>query len=426
MVKEGEKMVYGHKISTVVPASVTGEINHDLTNMDLVMKLHYLRGVYYFQKSEVLDSISIFNFKQPMFPWLDLIYPVAGRVRRTDKPGGRPYVKCNDSGVRIVEAKCDVSLDDWLKDKKLMSRSKRLVSDKVLGPELYFSPLAYIQFTEFKCGGKAIGFSWAHIMGGPLTAVNWFNIWSQILNNPKLFVKEKSPPKFGKDPTPEKILSGEIPNSVKEIESVGDNWVPPNSSAMATYSFEISENKIKELSMNSVQVGDFELISAFVWQTIAKIRGNKELNKITICKSNSSKSIKYNLTNEDISITSVKTDSSPSKLDLHDLALLIAKEATDETKLIQESVQGENQYKDLVVYGANLTFVDMLQVDLYGFDFKGEKPVSIEYAIDGVGEEGAVLIMQGNEKKKKLAVLILPENELRDVVEVLESSCKCF
>ncbi|GJN01795.1 hypothetical protein PR202_ga19092 [Eleusine coracana subsp. coracana] len=40
--------VYGHRLSTVVPSSVTGEVDYELGDADLAFKLHYLRGVYYF------------------------------------------------------------------------------------------------------------------------------------------------------------------------------------------------------------------------------------------------------------------------------------------------------------------------------------------------------------------------------------------
>jgi Transferase family len=137
--------VYGHKQSTVVPASMTGEVNHDLTNMDLAMKLHYLRGVYYFKKSDIVDSLTVLKMKEPMFHLLDIYYQISGRIRRPEEPGSRPFVKCNDCGVRIVEATCNVTLDEWLNDKELLSLCKHLVPVEVLGPNLYFSPLTYIQ-----------------------------------------------------------------------------------------------------------------------------------------------------------------------------------------------------------------------------------------------------------------------------------------
>lgn len=140
-----EKLLHGIKISSVVPATVTGEAAvHELCNMDLAMKLHYLRIVYYYKK-EAAEGLNIFALKKPMFKWLDLYCTVAGRIRRADS--GRPFIKCNDGGVRIVEAQCHMALDEWLdmEGGGGSSLHKQLVSDKLLGPELFFSPLVYLQ-----------------------------------------------------------------------------------------------------------------------------------------------------------------------------------------------------------------------------------------------------------------------------------------
>ncbi|WP_411026270.1 acyltransferase, partial [Salmonella sp. s58078] len=93
-----------------------------------------------------------------MFEWLDLYYPASGRIRRSEN--GRPFIKCNDGGVRIVEAKCDRSIDEWLGSKDRCKNDEQLVPSQVLGPELEFSPLVYLQFTRFICGGLSVGLSW--------------------------------------------------------------------------------------------------------------------------------------------------------------------------------------------------------------------------------------------------------------------------
>ena len=44
------------------------------------------------------------------------------------------------------------------------------------------------------------------------------------------------------------------------------------------------------------------------------------------------------------------------------------------------------------MYGANLTFVNLEEADFYGMELKGQKPVHVSYFIDGVGDEGVVLV----------------------------------
>ncbi|CAK9186587.1 unnamed protein product [Ilex paraguariensis] len=129
-------------LSSVVPASVTGEDKvQELTNMDLAMKLHYLRGLYFF-KNDAVRGLDISDLKKYMFQCLVFYYPTTGRIRRSEN--GRPFIKCNDTGVRIVEAQCSKTVDEWM-DMKDDSLNDQLLYSHVLGPDLGFSPLVFIQ-----------------------------------------------------------------------------------------------------------------------------------------------------------------------------------------------------------------------------------------------------------------------------------------
>ncbi|KAK3030764.1 hypothetical protein RJ639_036568 [Escallonia herrerae] len=155
-----ESLVTDLKLSSVVPARIIGEDKfHELTNMDLAMKLHYLRGVYFF-KSEAVQGLDIFDLKKPTFHLLDLYRPSSGRIRRSEK--GRPLIKCNDGGLRIVEAQCITStVNEWLAMEDGHSLNHLLTYNHVLGPDLGFSPLVFIQDQRAKCnddnkvGGRA-------------------------------------------------------------------------------------------------------------------------------------------------------------------------------------------------------------------------------------------------------------------------------
>ncbi|KAF5182512.1 Eceriferum-like protein, partial [Thalictrum thalictroides] len=134
--------IYDVKLSSVVPATMTGEnVVHELSNMDLLMKLHYIKGVYYFNTSAV-QGLTITDFKLQMFTLLEQYYFTCGRIRKSES--GRPFIKCNDSGVRIIEAKCSMTLDECLAEKD-SSVHRQLLPNQVLGPELAYSPLVLIQ-----------------------------------------------------------------------------------------------------------------------------------------------------------------------------------------------------------------------------------------------------------------------------------------
>lgn len=136
-----ENLVYGIKLSSVGPGRITGsDVVHDPSGMDLAMKLHYLRGVYFFS-SQAAQGLTIVRMKEATFTWLNVHYRACGRFRRSES--GRPYLKCNDCGVRFLEAKCDKTIEEWLEMD--LSHQKLLASNQVIGPELFFSPLVLFQ-----------------------------------------------------------------------------------------------------------------------------------------------------------------------------------------------------------------------------------------------------------------------------------------
>lgn len=142
-----ENVVYGLKLSSVGPARVSGsDVVHELSSMDLAMKLHYLRGVYFFS-SQAVEGLTIPHIKETMFSWFNEYYHTCGRFRRSD--GGRPFIKCNDCGARFIEAKCDITIADLLERKDWCSVHKLLASQQVIGPELSFSPPVLLQVILF-------------------------------------------------------------------------------------------------------------------------------------------------------------------------------------------------------------------------------------------------------------------------------------
>lgn len=138
-------LVSNIKLSSVVPATATGENKvHELTGMDLAMKLHYIQGVYFF-RHEAVQGLTTNSLKEPMFTLLDLYSTAAGRIRRSET--GRLFIKCNDSGVRIVEAECDKTVDEFFSMND-HSFPRGLAHNQALGPDLAFSPLVLIQVLD--------------------------------------------------------------------------------------------------------------------------------------------------------------------------------------------------------------------------------------------------------------------------------------
>lgn len=108
-----------------------------------------------------------------------------------------------------------------------------------------------------------------------------------------------------------------------------------------------------------------------------------------------------------------------------ELAELIVKKKIDEGGEIEEVVEKGKEESDFIAYGARLTFVDLEEANIYGFELEGQKPVHVNYEIGGVGENGVVLVLPGPPRDDgrdggRTVTVILPEKQLPDLIDELQ------
>ncbi|KAK4266620.1 hypothetical protein QN277_027512 [Acacia crassicarpa] len=425
-------VVYDIRLSSVGPSHVSGnDVFHSPTGLDLAMKLHYLRVVYFFH-SEAVRGLTIMKIKEAMFSCLNHYYIICGRFRRSES--GRPYIKCNDCGARFIEGKCNKTLHEWLHMKN-WPLHKLLVSHQVIGPELSFSPPVFLQVTHFTCGGLSLGLGWAHVLGDPNSAAEFINCWGLAMAG--LGLKPINIPRplptAAQEPHPQSP-PGPGPVTVKRIDPVGDHWIPANNCKMDTFSFHLTSSQMNYLQAQiwgptADQTPPFESLCSVIWRCIAAIRrgpgSGSEPNKVTVCRKDPSR--EDMLGNRQI-ISKVEAECSIVESDLKRLATMLADEGVDERKEIEETVDREEGVNDLFVYGANLTFVDLEEVDLYGLEVNGYKPEFVYYSIQGVGDEGAVLVLPWpkgsvkNGSEGRFVTIILPEDQLGKLKSELKNS----
>lgn len=278
--------------------------------------------------------------------------------------------------------------------------------------------VARSQITNFKCGGLALGFSWAHLIGDVPSAVTCFNKWAQILSSKKPEATVLTPlnkPLQGQSPA----AAVAAPRSVKQVGPIEDHWLVPAGRDMACYSFHVRDAVLKKLQQqgrHNAAAGTFELVSALVWQTVAKIRGG-DVDSVTVVRTGAAARSGKSLANEMTVGYVASAGSSPAKTDVAELAALLAKNVVDETAAVA-AFQG-----DVLVYGgAHLTLVDMEQVDVYALEIKGLRPVHVEYGMDGVGEEGAVLVQPDADGRGRLVTAVLPRDEIDSLRAALGSA----
>ncbi|XP_022761038.1 protein ECERIFERUM 26-like [Durio zibethinus] len=419
---EQEHLVYNIRLSSVGPGRVTGsDVVHDLSGLDIAMKLHYLKGVYFFT-DQAVEGLTIRQMKETMFYWLNDYYITCGRIRRTES--GRPYIKCNDCGIRFVEGVCDKTIDEWLElgDDSLHNL---LVYHRAIGPELSFSPSVYLQVTRFKCGGISLGMSWAHILGDAFSASEFINNWGRYMarlkSNGPLTLPKSLDNKIEKPHDPNQFVKE--PLSAKQVNPVGDLWIAANNCKMETFSFYLSTLHLSSLQEKILgedgrkRISPFSSVCAVIWQCIAKVREGFEPQIVTVCR----KYPNYDnnvLSNSQI-ISAIKADFSVMEADLKKLALLMADDqGLDERNKIEAAVEKDDGVTDYIMYGTNLTFVNLEDANLYELELKGQKPKFAYYSIQGVGDEGAVLFLPGppkgsnTENEGKLVTITLPEDQV--------------
>ncbi|XP_065862751.1 protein ECERIFERUM 26-like [Euphorbia lathyris] len=407
------KLLYNFKLSSVGPSRITGSgLINEPTGIDLAMKLHYIKGVYFFS-SEASQGLTTPHIKENLFYWSNDYYLASGRFWRAED--GRPYMKCNDCGVRMIEAQCDKTVEEWLQMRD-SSLDSLLVYHQPLGPDLSFSPSLYLQITRFKCGGISFGMSWAHIIGDMFSISDSINMWGLFLAG----LKSYGPLEIPKQPErPQKPNNVKNPLSLKRVNPVGDHWVTANDCKMVTFSLYLTDSKLTHLLSNISgqthieKAPLFESICAIIWQSISKIRQGNEPKTVTICKKDPNCSKIRNLSNTQI-ISSVESQNSIIDSDLKTLTKLLSDCAIDERDQIENTVEGAQDY---IVYGANLTFIDLGGADLYGLEWNKKKPLFVSYSIQGVGDEGVVLVVPWKQNcddlsnKGRVVTMILPEME---------------
>ncbi|CAN0908378.1 Protein ECERIFERUM 2 [Linum grandiflorum] len=112
---------------------------------------------------------------------------VSGRVRKCEGEetgdGEKLEVVSNDSGARLLEATMPVSLTEFMEmDDKVRAEAE---ADLVFWKEIdeitpQFSPLFYVQVTNFKCGGYSVGISCSLLVADLLITENFLQRWAQI------------------------------------------------------------------------------------------------------------------------------------------------------------------------------------------------------------------------------------------------------
>lgn len=285
----------------------------------------------------------------------------------------------------------------------------------------------WTQFTWFKCGGLCVGLSWSHVLGDAISAFNFITMWSQLLAGHD--IPPKSLPMPNPKETQHNLISTNIPISVKKATIIGEQyWLANNDIKMVTHTFYITSKQLDHLATTTSTTSScgenknknsyFEILAALVWKCIACIREDNEPKVVTICTRGTNN--EFPIINNDLvlSIVEANDDGPVAKLNVLDLARLIAEEKKVENHKVEKLVEESEGKEDFIVYGANLTFVDLEEANniIYGVKLNGQKPIMANCVIHGVGDQGVVLVLPALEDSSgRMITISLPEKELEQL-----------
>ncbi|KAK1296205.1 hypothetical protein QJS10_CPB15g00959 [Acorus calamus] len=193
------RKLHVESIQTVTPAKVTESGTTCWVNLPgppgpWLLQTH-LRVVLYYEP--MLEGESVYTLTGWLKGSLNLALvedPVlAGRLRRKEGCEDECEITCNDSGVRLVEARAEVAMAEFIGSKGREEKEAGLVYWKDIDDQNpQFSALFYVQVTRFEDGGYSIGLSWSPLLADLIHMTNFLKTWSQIHKN-SLQKKDETP-----------------------------------------------------------------------------------------------------------------------------------------------------------------------------------------------------------------------------------------
>ncbi|KAJ8774497.1 hypothetical protein K2173_016943 [Erythroxylum novogranatense] len=142
-----------------------------------------LNIVLYYNRATKEDSGWVIAgwFKESLMRTLAEQPILCGRLRRGEHGNGELEVVSNDSGARLVEAKIPITLEEFVD----LKEAEKLEAELVLWNDIdeedpQFSPLFYVQVTNFQCGGYSIGVSCSLLLADLLIEHNFILRWAKM------------------------------------------------------------------------------------------------------------------------------------------------------------------------------------------------------------------------------------------------------
>lgn len=384
---------------------------HALSPLDNAMERHTVHVVVYLRAAPGLDREQL---KESLSEVLSLYPAMTGRLTRGEgsadaEPAHRGWVvKCNDAGVRMVDARAAVTLDEWLAT-ATGDEEMDLLYYEPMGAEPYIWSPFYVQLTEFTDKSYALGLSCIHIHNDPTAAALFFHAWAAahrrttstyppFLHPPELAVSPTSPPP--------------APPLLAEKASAASPTSTDAAAAMSSATFHFPAAAVRAL-LSSLEPGTtpFAALAALFWLRITGAAdGERELTLALDFRKRMYAPLPWGYYGSSVHFTRARADLASglpavaAALDRH-VAGVPEEELWRALEWLHTRQQQENA--PFQMYGPELTCAALDHVPMYGAEFEaGASPARVSCRVGGATGEGLVLVLPAPEGREARDVVV--------------------
>ncbi|XP_027182243.1 protein ECERIFERUM 26-like [Coffea eugenioides] len=403
-----------------------------LSVLDRIMEHNHVRVVLYYRCPKERKAGESTRMLRESLAELLSAYPiVTGRLLKTAE--GHWMIKCNDAGVRMVEARAKGSVDKWLQN---FDREKELnlVHWEPMFHKLYFWSTFYVQLTEFEEGGLAVGLSCGHLLSDPICVTIFIKAWADMTLNGKMV----TPPLFHRLPRRgqcnETTNPQPFPELINYYKSTLEKPVPVVQAKQTTIKLAFGDEMVRSCIAMSHAPGSpdepsptpFQALAGLFWVGISKIKGLRNgLISMSICldmrkvlgldKGFFGNCMVYNQVPGD-GIEEYELSKAANAI----REVVDTMDAEGIMNLI-EWMEGKADQFSCLMNGYDLICVNLEHVDSYSAIFEENfKPIHASYYIEPTVGEGMILVLPsppGEGSFSRVVMITLPEDEAINLLE---------
>ncbi|OVA06536.1 Transferase [Macleaya cordata] len=417
-----------HKKTVISMEEVQPGKSFNLSVLDCIMEPCNLRIILYYRfpsdtnfgmlKKKLCLSLNELLSKLPI---------VTGRLTMDPKLQGRWMIKCNDAGLRVMEARVEGSLEEWLESLDREKELKLLFWEEMFRKPYFWSTFYVQQLTEFEGGGLAIGLSCSHLLVDATSATMFIKAWADT----NLFGKMLSPPLF--HPLPPRKIFNKVENHelytdlINHYKSSMERINPIKTSHTEEYStvtFTFTDKMVRRCMAEASKSTPFAALAALFWVCISKVKGKKEgLINMNICLDmRNVLGLRKEFFGNCMVFNKVFGE------ELKEVGLANAAKAIENvvSRMGNEGIMDliewldENYSRDrsslTPMNGPDLMCANWDNLDSYSAEFEsGVEPVRVSYYLEPIFGEGQVLILpspKGEEgSMSRVAMVTLPKDQ---------------